>query len=187
MAGSNAAQVGATIANTALQYKGRPYRWAGARPSGWDCSGFVNYVLGNRLGMTLPGGITGFTGATHGPVAASYVRWKYDYAVSSPMAGDLCIWVGVGPLGHIGIAVSTNEMISALDPAKGTAVTPIKGTGPRGAPLVYRRVTLKPGTIAAGTGTAPQLPAGCAKLVAGAGLAAAGVPVGLWELLTHLH
>ena len=47
---------GQAIASDALRYKGAPYKWGGAMPSGWDCSGFVNYVIGHDLGMTIPGG-----------------------------------------------------------------------------------------------------------------------------------
>jgi peptidoglycan DL-endopeptidase CwlO len=37
----------------ALRFLGTPYSWAGASPSGFDCSGFVMYVYG-RLGVALP-------------------------------------------------------------------------------------------------------------------------------------
>ena len=36
-----------------LRYLGTAYSWAGASPSGFDCSGFVMYVYG-RLGIGLP-------------------------------------------------------------------------------------------------------------------------------------
>lgn len=45
----NAAQ----ILNTALSYRGVKYRFGGATPSGFDCSGFVMYVF-NRHGVKLP-------------------------------------------------------------------------------------------------------------------------------------
>lgn len=133
--------LGAQIANAALGYVGAPYVYGGGNPSGWDCSGFINWVLGHDLNMTLPGSTSpGFTGKTHGPVVVSYANWSKAGTVKSPEAGDLCIWVGVGPNGHIGIAQSPTTMISALNPGLGTVVTPIVGTGPAGAPLIYRRV-----------------------------------------------
>lgn len=36
--------LGEQVAETAKQYLGCPYVWAGMSPSGFDCSGFVNYV-----------------------------------------------------------------------------------------------------------------------------------------------
>jgi cell wall-associated NlpC family hydrolase len=44
---------GRRVANIALRYLGIPYRWAGASPSGFDCSGFVMFVYG-RVGVALP-------------------------------------------------------------------------------------------------------------------------------------
>ena len=41
------------ILHTALSYRGVKYRFGGATPSGFDCSGFVMYVY-NRHGVKLP-------------------------------------------------------------------------------------------------------------------------------------
>lgn len=126
-----------------LRYAGKvPYVWGGGNPSGWDCSGCVNWVLGHDLGLTLPGGLKNFDGSFHGPVVLDYVAWGGAVTVPSPQAGDLCIWPEVGGAGgHIGIAISTTRMCSALDPALGTAVTPIAGVGPGGVSVMFRRVT----------------------------------------------
>ncbi len=43
------------IVPVALQHLGAPYRWGGADPRGFDCSGFVMYVYG-RAGTSLPHG-----------------------------------------------------------------------------------------------------------------------------------
>ncbi len=43
----------ASILNTALSYKGVKYRFGGATPAGFDCSGFVMYVF-NKHGIKLP-------------------------------------------------------------------------------------------------------------------------------------
>ena len=41
------------VVEIARRYLGTPYRWAGASPAGFDCSGFVMYVY-SRIGIQLP-------------------------------------------------------------------------------------------------------------------------------------
>jgi cell wall-associated NlpC family hydrolase len=43
----------AAVLHTAERQLGTPYRWGGTTPSGFDCSGFVQYVFG-RHGVELP-------------------------------------------------------------------------------------------------------------------------------------
>src|SRR5262249_51104816 len=66
------------VVSLALQYLGVPYVWGGATPSGFDCSGLVQYVYA-QLGVSLP----------HNTVA----QWHDPNAVSVPrdqlQPGDL--------------------------------------------------------------------------------------------------
>lgn len=43
----------ATAARLASRYLGAPYVWAGASPSGFDCSGLVMYAFG-QVGVAIP-------------------------------------------------------------------------------------------------------------------------------------
>jgi cell wall-associated NlpC family hydrolase len=87
------------VVSLAVQYLGVPYVWAGASPTGFDCSGLVQYVFG-RLGISLP----------HNTVA----QWNDPAAVSVPrsqlQAGDLVFFNG---LDHVGIYLGHGYFIDA--------------------------------------------------------------------------
>ncbi|TVZ05904.1 hypothetical protein EAS64_14780 [Trebonia kvetii] len=129
------------MASDALTYQGHAYAYGGSPgingSNPWDCSSFVNWVLGHDFGMTLPGNVRGYNGSNHGPVASSYATWPQSVTVSrsSVLAGDLLVWAT-----HIGIAINNHQMISALNPTLGTEVTGIENGGPQGESLVCRRI-----------------------------------------------
>jgi cell wall-associated NlpC family hydrolase len=111
---------GSAVADAALKYQGVPYKWAGATPSGWDCSGFVTWVLHHDLGYNLP--------SNSHTVCTQFLIWSGAAAVRPPMqvqAGDLVVWPT-----HMGIAVSATQMISAENPRRGTRVDTFQGGGP---------------------------------------------------------
>jgi len=110
------------------QYKGKvPYVYGGSTPKGWDCSGMPFYVLPHDLGIEPPG-----------RVVMSYVTSSRLVTVKNPLPGDFVLWPGLGPVGHMGIYLGPNKMLSALSPHYGTAETPIKGFGPTPV-FIYRR------------------------------------------------
>jgi len=180
---------GAEIASAALRYAGLGYVYGGtaSRPGDWDCSSFVSYVLGHDLGLQLPGGGTfgdpGYPPASHGPVVLSYAGWKGATTLGAnepASAGDMCIWAGAGPLGHIGIATGATHMISALDTTDGTVHTPIAGYGPAGARFMVRRINgvgQQPAGGGGGGGAGSVL-GGAGAILAGA-LAGGAVTIGL--------
>jgi cell wall-associated NlpC family hydrolase len=81
----------------AARYLGVPYRWGGASPAGFDCSGLVLYVYA-QLGIALP----------HFTVA------QYALGVAVPrdelQPGDLVFFDG---LGHVGIYIGGGQFIHA--------------------------------------------------------------------------
>ncbi len=141
--GAGGAELGVNspIAGAALGYvgAGHLYRYGGASPAGWDCSGFVNWVLCHDLGYAIPGyGGGQFTGASHGPVTGQWALWSGCQTIDRSQldAGDLAIW----PLFHMGIAISNGEMVSAPGPNGTPAPTRSGIDGAASGPLVCRRL-----------------------------------------------
>jgi len=122
---------GNAIASRAKHYVHKvPYRWGGASPRGWDCSGFVNYLLSHDLGYRIPGyGGNAFTGSSHGPNTTVWLAWSgvKEQPRSATGNGTLVIWPT-----HMGIAVGRNYYVSAYDTQLGTVIEPIHGGGPYG-------------------------------------------------------
>ena len=98
-------------ATIAARYLGVPYRWGGASPSGFDCSGLVMYVYA-QLGISLP----------HYTVA----QYRMGVAVSRSQLqpGDLVFFDG---LGHVGIYIGQNQFIHAPHTGDVVKVSSITG------------------------------------------------------------
>lgn len=87
------------VVNEAFKYVGTPYVSGGASPSGFDCSGFVQYVFA-QVGISLP--------RTSGAQAAA----GYQVSYADARAGDL-----VYTPGHIGIYLGDGQHIAARNPS----------------------------------------------------------------------
>jgi cell wall-associated NlpC family hydrolase len=96
--------LGQRAAAIALKEVGVPYRWGGASPAGFDCSGLVYWAYG-RLGVEL----------SH----SSYALYDEGRPVSRSRMrpGDLLFFFG---LGHVGIYAGHGRMVHA--PHSGTRV-----------------------------------------------------------------
>lgn len=91
----------ATVVDTAKSVLGTPYKWGGAAPGGFDCSGYIYYVY-NKAGFSLPRTNTTGYDAISSPV-------------SSPEVGDLVFFKNTYRAGisHMGIYIGNNSFIHA--------------------------------------------------------------------------
>jgi cell wall-associated NlpC family hydrolase len=135
LSGSNVnGATGNAIADDALHYSGHAYVYGGSPgkdgSAPWDCSSFCNWVLSHDLNLPWPGAGQ-YTGTSHGPTTIQWGAWFRAHSAGSTTVqrgqvqpGDVIVWSG-----HMGIAVSNTQMISARNPAMGTGVSDIDGGG----------------------------------------------------------
>jgi cell wall-associated NlpC family hydrolase len=100
--------IGERAAATALRQIGVPYRYGGASPSGFDCSGLVQYSYG-LAGRDLP--------------RTTAALWRVAITVEedSLRAGDLLFFRFDGKMSHVGLYVGNGRFVHA--PSSGKVVT----------------------------------------------------------------
>ena len=109
--------MGAKMVAEAMKYVGSPYVWAGASPSGFDCSGFVLYITQKVAGINLTHSI--------GQQASSgqYV------AKENLQPGDLVFFANTyeAGLSHAGIYIGGGRFVHAENEGTGVVVSDING------------------------------------------------------------
>lgn len=89
----------ADVASIARSYLGRPYRYGGAGPDAFDCSGYVQFVY-RQLGVKLP--------------RTAAAQWSALPPVREPDAGDLVFFSFSGKfIDHVGIYLGKGRFIHA--------------------------------------------------------------------------
>ncbi|MED4224759.1 LysM peptidoglycan-binding domain-containing protein [Neobacillus cucumis] len=82
----------------AKKYIGVPYVWGGSTPSGFDCSGFLNYVFAKQ-GVSIPRTVA--------------TIWDAGTPVSTPQKGDIVFFDTTGGPSHAGLYIGNNQFIHA--------------------------------------------------------------------------
>lgn len=101
-----------SIVNIAMQFRGYRYVFGGTTPAGFDCSGFVYYVL-NRAGKPISRGMWGQYGAGAHPGRGSLQPGDIVFFQNTYMAG----------LSHNGIYIGNGQFIHASDPSSGVKIS----------------------------------------------------------------
>jgi peptidoglycan endopeptidase LytE len=108
---------GSSISSIAMRFQGVPYVWGGTTPSGFDCSGFVYYVLG-QSGSPIPRGMWGQYNAGSHPSRADLQPGDIVFFQNTYMAG----------LSHNGIYIGNGQFVHASDPSTGVTVSSLSSS-----------------------------------------------------------
>ncbi|WP_163581959.1 NlpC/P60 family protein [Gracilibacillus saliphilus] len=89
------------IISSAKDHLGTPYRWGGTSTSGFDCSGYLQYVF-NQLGANLPRTVSEI--------------WNATKQVEQPSVGDIVFFETYKPgPSHAGIYLGDDKFIHASE------------------------------------------------------------------------
>lgn len=86
------------VVNSASNHLGVPYVWGGTSPSGFDCSGFIQYVF-KENGVNTPRTVANM--------------YSSGTNVSSPSVGDIVFFDTTGGPSHAGIYIGNNKFVHA--------------------------------------------------------------------------
>lgn len=108
---STASSTGSAIADFALKYLGSPYVYGGTSPSGFDCSGYAQYVYKN-MGISIN--------------RTASTQYQQGVAVSKAnlQPGDLVFFANNGvSISHVSIYIGNNKIIHASTPSTGVIIS----------------------------------------------------------------
>ena len=118
-----ASATGAAIAEYSLNFIGYPYLYGGTSPSGWDCSGFVQYVFA-QFGVSLPR-TSGAMMSVGSPVGS----------LAEAQLGDI-----IASAGHAAIYIGNGTVMNAMDYGAGTNTAAVARVFPGGGYAIRRVV-----------------------------------------------
>lgn len=99
------------VVNKALSYLGVPYVWGGTSPSGFDCSGLVQYVYKNATGINLP------------RVTNQQEKQGTEVSLNALQKGDLLFFGTRGNTHHVAIYIGNNQFVHSPKPGDVVKIT----------------------------------------------------------------
>lgn len=109
VARGGSSRAGAMVVARGEEYLGVPYKWGGSTPSGFDCSGFVQYIYRDQ-GVSLPR--TSRQMAHAGAPVPADVSWLRE--------GDLMLFASNGSrIDHVAIYAGDNQIIHSSSSGNG--------------------------------------------------------------------
>lgn len=119
---------GIQLAAYAQSFVGHPYVYGGTSPSGFDCSGFMQYVFahfGYRISRT----------------ATAQLADGYKVSWEDLQPGDI-IYFGYGNVAtHVGMYIGNDQFVHAENPSTGVVITGLSTTSYAGRFLTAHRIT----------------------------------------------
>ena len=107
---------GRDVVRVAKKYKGAKYKWGGASPKGFDCSGFTWYVYQKATGMDITRGVK--------------EQWKRGRSVGKNdwKPGDIVFFKNTFDRGlsHNGIYIGGDDFIHAENERTGVVISSLK-------------------------------------------------------------
>ena len=100
---------GNNVVSFAESLIGVPYVYGGTTPSGFDCSGFVQYVY-SHFGVNLPRTTT------------QQENCGTQIPVSQAQPGDLYFWGNKGSAYHVAICIGNGQYIAAPEPGQSVSI-----------------------------------------------------------------
>lgn len=94
------------IVKKAAALKGSPYRWGGTKPSGFDCSGYTQYVYKKAIGKKLP------------RIAGDQAKKGKAVKKNKKRRGDLVFFMRGSYVYHVGIYAGKGKIWHASRPGK---------------------------------------------------------------------
>ena len=108
------AMLGSRVVTLALRYQGVPYQYGGTSPSGFDCSGFIQYVM-SEAGVEVP------------RTTYQQINAGVQVGRANLQPGDLVFFAcGGSPTSHAGLYIGNGKFIHA-DPKRGIFIDDLNG------------------------------------------------------------